>query len=596
MKLLKFFKWYYWLFFILVICLVYIQVTADLEIPSLLTEILNQAGLISKIRAQYPDIAIPQNLIDECKAIIWDSGLKMLMCAAISFVCNVAVCFLASRISAGYTHDLRREVYKKIQHFSLSEIDNFSTSSLITRSTNDLTQIQMIIVMILRIALSAPFMAIRGIQEATKQASTSNLNLLVIFGVVALCLLVLVLFMLVYPKFKVIQKNTDDLNLVTRENLTGIRVVRANNAQQYEEEKFEEVNGRLTKTNVFVNRVMSIMNPGMMIVMNITSLLILWIGAYAIDSQQLQLGDVFGFQQYTMMICMAFMQLIMIFVMVPRGAVSAGRVLEILKSDNLIKEPRVSDEENCIGTVEFKNVSFNYGNSDEAVVKNINFKIEQGQTLAIIGSTGSGKSTILNLLNRFYDPTEGEVLIDGVNVKNYKFKDLREKIGYIPQKSNLFSGTIKSNLLFGKENASNEELDDALKIAQAYDFVYKLDDKLDSWVAQGGVNFSGGQKQRLCIARAVIKKPEIYAFDDSFSALDLKTDKALREALKEDKHISTKIIVAQRIGTILNADKIIVLEKGEVVGIGNHHELMESCSVYQEIAYSQLSKEELNNA
>ncbi len=594
LKLLKNFRWYYWLFCILIIGFVYLQVAADLKMPDYLTKILNNAGLISKMR-EY-GVPVPSELLADTKREIYNSGLKMLLCSGISVVSTIIVSFLAAKIAAGFSHDLRDKVYNKVQNFSLNEIDSFSTSSLITRSTNDITQIQMVIVMVLRIAVSAPIMAIKGIIQATKQASSSNLNSIVIISVIALVLLVFIIFIFVMPKFKQIQGLTDKLNLVTRENLTGIRVVRANNAQGYEEEKFSKVNNDVTKMNVFVNRMMSLLNPGMMIIMNGTSLCILWVGAYAINNNVLNIGDVFGFQQYAMIICMAFMQLIMIFVMVPRGMVSAKRINEVLDSKNLIAEPEYSTMPLEKGSIEFKNVSFMYPGSNEPVLSNISFKIEDGETLAIIGSTGSGKSTILNLINRFYDATSGSVLVDGVDVKEYKEKDLEAKLGLVPQKSNLFRGTIKSNLEYGKENPTAEEITDALTIAQAYDFVSNLDLKENAIVAQGGTNFSGGQKQRLCIARAIIKKPEIFLFDDSFSALDLKTDQELRLALKNMPNRATNVIVAQRIGTIINADKIVVLDKGEVVGIGTHKELLESCSVYQEIAYSQLSKEELENA
>ena len=590
-RLLKYFRPYYWIYVILIFLLVYLQVSAELKMPDLLTNILNEAGIIAAYRQA--GIPVLDSVVAAAKDEIVQSGLMMLMYACFSILANVVTAYLASRIAAGYSHDIRKEVYKKVQSMSLTDIDGFSTASLITRTTNDVTQTQMVIVMVLRIALSAPIMAVKGIINASKQASNSGLNYLVIAGVIALAILITTLFVIVFPKFKIMQKNTDDLNLVTRENLSGIRVVRANNAQEYEEEKFASVNNRLTKLNIFVNRTISLMDPGMRMIMNMTSLGILWVGAYAINDKKLLIGDVFGFQQYTMMICMAFMQLIMIFIMIPRGQVSANRILEVLNTKSSVTDPIEGKVGNEIGTVEFKNVSFSYPNSDEPVIQNISFKINYGETLAIIGSTGSGKSTILNLLNRFYDPTSGEILVDGVNIKEYKQEDLRAKIGFIPQKSNLFIGSIKSNLMFGNPNPTDEDIDRALKVSQAYEFVSNLEDGINSWVAQGGSNFSGGQKQRLCIARAIIKKPEIYSFDDSFSALDLKTDKMLRDALKNDTHKATNIIVAQRIGTIMDADRIIVLEDGKIAGMGTHKELLDSCTVYQEIAYSQLPKEEL---
>ena len=591
-RLLKHFRWYYWLLTILLLALTILGVCADLRIPDLLTLILNKASEIDFLRGKGE---LTDALLNSAQSEIIHNGLLMLANALLSVSCIVAVAFVASRIAAGFAHDLRDKVYTKIQNLSLTEIDKFSTASLITRTTNDINQVQMVLVMVLRMALAAPFTAILGIINATAHAQKSNLNILVILAVISLTVLVVILFSIVYPKFKQIQKNTDDINLVTRENLTGIRVVRANNAQDYEEAKFNEVNDRLTKTNILVNRVISLLNPGINIIMNMTSLLILWIGAYAIDNGTMPIGNVFGFQQYTMMICMAFMVLIMIFVSVPRGQVSANRINEVLMIKNLISDPVVSkaNEAEGYGEIEFKDVSFSYPGSDEAVLSHVSFSVHSGETLAIIGSTGSGKTTILNLMNRFYDCTEGEILIDGVNVKDYTQHELHDKIGLIPQKSNLFMGTIKSNLMFGNDNPTDEDIDRALRVSQSQEFVNGLKDGINSFVSQGGQNYSGGQRQRLCIARAIIKKSEIYAFDDSFSALDLKTDKALRDALAADSHKATNVIVAQRIGTIINADKIIVLDEGRIVGLGKHKELLDTCPVYKEIALSQLSKEEL---
>lgn len=593
LKIFKHLKWYNWILILIVVILVIIQVSADLKMPSYLTEILNNAGIIAKLEALGQ--IIPQEELDQAKADIWDSGRGMMVCALISVSATILVSFIAARVGSNFSCDVREKLYKKIQGYSLSEMEQFSTASLITRSTNDVTQIQMFVVMGLRIAVSAPITAIRGIIEASKIATVKSLNSIIICAVIVLTILVVTIFFIVMPGFKRIQKNTDKLNLIARENLTGIRVVRANNAQALEEEKFQDINNDVTKNNVFVNRTMSLMSPGMMVIMNLTSLSIVWLGAYLIEDGSVLIGDVFGYQQYTMMICMAFMQLIMIFIMAPRGQVSANRINQVLDSKNTLVDPYESKPTSEVGTVEFKNVSFSYNDSDEAILDNISFKIESGKTLAIIGSTGSGKTTILNLINRFFDATSGEVLVDGVNVKDLTQYDLHAKIGLVPQKSNLFIGTIKSNLEYGLKNPTDEDITRALKVAQAYDFVSKMTDGINSKVAQGGSNFSGGQKQRLCIARAIIKKPEIYIFDDSFSALDLKTDRALREALINDSHKATNIIVAQRIGTIINADKILVLDEGKIVGMGTHNELLKTCVVYQEIALSQLSKEELGN-
>ncbi|MDE7161866.1 MAG: ABC transporter ATP-binding protein/permease, partial [Anaeroplasmataceae bacterium] len=526
------------------------------------------------------------------------NGLEMFGFAAISLVSNIVVCFLAARIASKFSYNVRNEVYQHIQKFSISEIDQFSTASLITRTTNDITQVQMVVIMTLRMAIAAPTTAILGIIKAGQVKSSANLNLIVVVSVIALVILVVSLFLIVLPKFKKIQQLTDRLNLVTRENLTGIRVVRANCAQEYQEEKFDVVNKDVSKTHIFVNRVMNLMMPGMMLIMNGTSLAILWVGAYAIHEDPLFLGSVFGFQQITMMIVMAFMQLVMIFIMVPRGLISARRVKEVLDVMPTLhdpEEPKTSSSE-MVGEIEYRNVCFAYPNSNANVLDQIHFTAHKGETIAIIGSTGSGKTSIINLLPRFFDVTSGEILVDGVNVKEYELKELRDKISFISQKALLFKGTIRSNLKYGLETATEEDMKEALDLAMASDFVYNHPDGLDQSVAQGGSNFSGGQKQRLSIARALIKKPEILVFDDSFSALDFKTDKALRENLKKLEYTPTKIIVAQRIGTIMDADLILVLEKGKIVGAGKHKELLENCSVYQEIAYSQVSKEEMENA
>lgn len=587
-------KWAY-LLIVIVIGLVVLQVYSDLELPTRLTNILGYASAAERL---VNNGLMTEDVKKELTNNILRNGLEMFGFAAISLVSSIVVCFLAARIAAKFSYNIRNELYQHIQKFSISEMDQFSTASLITRTTNDITQVQMVVIMTLRMAIAAPTTAILGIIKAGQVKSSANLNLIVVISVIVLVLLVVSLFLIVLPKFKKIQQLTDRLNLVTRENLTGIRVVRANCAQEYQEEKFDEVNLDVSKTHIFVNRVMNIMMPGMMLIMNGTSLAILWVGAYAIYEDPLFLGSVFGFQQITMMIVLAFMQLIMIFIMVPRGLISARRIKEVLDVEPTLHDsidPKEISKE-VFGEIEYRNVCFSYPNSNANVLDQINFVAHRGETIAIIGSTGSGKTSIINLLPRFFDVTEGEILVDGINVKDYKLSDLRGKISFISQKALLFRGTIRTNLKYGLENATDVEMKEALDLAMASDFVYQHPEGIDQPVAQGGSNFSGGQKQRLSIARALIKKPEIIVFDDSFSALDFKTDKALRENLKKLDYNPTKIIVAQRIGTIMDADLILVLEQGKIVGAGKHKELLETCSVYQEIAYSQVSKEEIENA
>ncbi|MDE6048015.1 MAG: ABC transporter ATP-binding protein/permease [Anaeroplasmataceae bacterium] len=594
-KLLKHMDKLSYLLIFVVIGLVILQVYSDLELPTRLTNILTNASMAEAASLQ-------GILTDELKSTyqnaILRNGLEMFGFAAISLVSSIVVCLLASRIAAKFSYNLRKEVYTHIQKFSISEIDKFSTASLITRTTNDITQVQMVVIMTLRMAIAAPTTAILGIIKAGRIESTANLSLIVVIAVITLVTLVVSIFLIVLPKFKKIQELTDRLNLVTRENLTGIRVVRANCAQEYQEKKFDEVNVSVSKTHIFVNRMLNLMNPGMMLIMNGTSLAILWVGAYIINERPEFLGSVFGFQQITMMIVIAFMQLIMIFIMVPRGLVSARRVRAVLDVCPSLSNPSnpISPEEEIKGTIEYVDVSFSYPNSNENVLDHISFKVNQGDTVAIIGSTGSGKTSLINLLPRFFDATEGKVLVDGVDVKDYDMEVLRDKIAFIAQKALLFKGTVRSNLFYGKEDATEEEMKEALQLSMADDFILNHPEGLDQGVAQGGSNFSGGQKQRLSIARALIKKPEIIVFDDSFSALDFKTDKILRDNLKKLEYNPTKIIVAQRIGTIMDADLILVLEKGKIVGAGTHKELIKNCEVYQEIAYSQVSKEEIDHA
>lgn len=591
LKLLKYAKVQTWIMVVAILALVILQVYSDLQLPGLLTKIINNASYAE----YYNSKGDPNSLIPTLQDEILNCGLQMLGYVCISLVSLITVCFLASRIAADFSCILREKIYKHIQSFSIAEIDKFSTSSLITRTTNDITQVQTVLVMVLRLAFSAPITAIYGIIKATEIQSNATLSSIIIFAVVALCLLVITLFIIVLPRFKRIQSLTDRLNGVTRENLTGIRVIRAYAATDYQEEKFALVNQNVTSNNIFVNRAMSIMNPGMMLIMNGTSLAIVWVGAFLINEGTIEIGSVFGFQQITMQIVMAFLQLIMIFIMVPRGLVSAKRVNEVLEMDPSIINRSTNEEEIKINDIEFKNVSFQYDGGETPVIDNISFKINKGQTLAIIGSTGSGKTTIVNLMNRLFDPTSGEVLINGINARDVNLEKLRDRIGYVSQKSILFKGTIKTNLLLGSDNATKEEMYEALKVAQAYDFVSNLDNKLDSVVSQGGTNFSGGQKQRLSIARAVIKKPDVFIFDDSFSALDFRTDKELRKSLNELEYNPIRVIVAQRVGTIMDADLILVLNDGKIAGIGKHNELIKSSEVYQEIVYSQISKEEADH-
>lgn len=592
-RLLKYIGKKAWILIVLVIALVITQVFCDLELPTRLTNILTSA---SRAEALINAGVLTDALKNECINEIVKNTFEMVIFAFISLFANVIVAFLASKIAADFSYRLRKEVYLHVQKFSISEIERFSTASLITRTTNDITQIQMVVIMVLRMAIAAPTTAILGILKAGNIKNSANLSWIVVISVVCLVTLVTTIFALVLPRFKKIQALTDKLNLVTRENLTGIRVVRANSAQDYQEEKFAKVNTDVTQNNIFINRVLNLMMPGMTIIMNGTSLAILWVGAYIINENPIFLGSVFGFQQITMMIVMAFMQLIMIFIMVPRGLVSARRVWEVLDVQPSIHSSHNIVETKKQGEVEFKNVAFSYSESSECVLEGINFKVNKGDTVAIIGSTGSGKTSLINLIPRFFDATNGTVLVDGVDVKDYDLKTLRSKIGFIQQKSLLFKGTVESNLKYGKEDATEEEMLEALKLSMAYNFIMNEKEGLQTHVAQGGANFSGGQKQRLSIARALIKKPEILVFDDSFSALDFKTDKVLREELKKLEYNPSKIIVAQRIGTIMDADLIIVLEKGKIVGCGKHNDLIKNCSVYQEIAYSQLSKEEIENA
>ena len=547
----------------------------------------------SYVKEQYKDIGINTDKLQSNYVII--AGIKMVGIALISMVATVVVSFIAARVAAALGRNLRKDVFNKVVGFSNAEFDEFSTASLITRTTNDIQQIIMLVVMGLRIVFYAPILGIGGVIKVINTGA--SMGWVIAVALISILLLVIVLFSFAMPKFKSVQKLVDRLNLVTRESLTGMLVIRAFTTQKYEEEKFEVANKNLTRTNLFVNRVMTVMMPLMMFIMNVITLLIVWVGSHRIDEGIMQVGTMMAFMQYTMQIIMAFLMISMVSVILPRAMVSAQRVSEVLNVDVAIKDSEklqmFNDDEK--GTIEFKNVSFRYPGADEDVISNVSFKAFPGETTAFIGSTGSGKSTLINLIPRFYDTTEGEILIDGVNIKSVSQYDLREKIGFIPQKGLLFSGTIESNLKYGGDHITDEDMIKASEIAQAMEFINSKEEGFNTEIAQGGTNVSGGQKQRLAIARAIAKKPEVFIFDDSFSALDFKTDAKLRKAINTELKESTLLIVAQRISTIMNANQIIVLDEGKVVGKGTHKELMENCEVYQQIALSQLSKEELSN-
>ena len=577
LKLLKYLKWYDYLLSLVVVAFVVGQVWLNIRLIESMGEI------VALIQAHAEGAALTSEML-------WDLGIKMILMAVGICLCVIVIAFLASKISTSFSRTLRSKVFSKVNSFSMEEMNKFSTASLITRSTNDIRQVEQTVFMTLRMAIMAPVMA--GFSIAKIVGSSMELTWATVVSVLLLLVLIILLFIFAVPKFTSIQKKTDKINNVTRENLTGIRVVRAYNAEKEQEQKFETVNEDLTKTNLFVNRLMALLSPGMNIIMNGLSVAIYVLGAYLINGGSLEYSTMVTFVSYAMNILMSFMFISMMFVMVPRGVVSGRRINEILSTTTKIHDGEGVKTENE-GSVEFKNVFFKYPDAEEYVLEDISFKVNKGETIAFIGSTGSGKSTLINLIPRFFDASEGEILVDGVDIKQYKLSELNDKIGYVPQKGYLFSGTIRSNLCYGDENASEEKLIEALKISQS-NFVKKLDGGLDHPIAQGGTNVSGGQRQRLSIARAIVKQPEIYIFDDSFSALDYKTDKTLRKALKKYTKDATKIIVAQRVGTILDADKIVVLNEGKMVGMGTHDELLKTCEVYREIAESQLGKEAID--
>ncbi|MEF9951111.1 MAG: ABC transporter ATP-binding protein [Clostridium sp.] len=544
------------------------------------------------VKAEYEAIGIDTGKLQNGFVLL--SGAKMILLAFVSLVATVAVGYIGAKVAASLGRDLRGDVYSKVVGFSSAEMDKFSTASLITRSTNDIQQIQLLMVMLLRVVFYAPILGIGGIIKV--MGTESSMSWIIAVAVVAILSLVAVLFGLAMPRFKALQRLVDKVNLVTREILTGMMVVRAFGTSKHEEKRFDEANTDLTRANLFVNRTMAMMMPLMMLIMNGIAVLIVWSGAHKVDAGTMQVGDMMAFIQYTMQIIMSFLMISMISIMLPRATVAAGRVDEILTTPLSIKDKEeVVNIDNEIGNIQFKNVYFKYPNAEEYVLKDINFNMDKGKTTAIIGSTGSGKSTLINLIPRFYDVTEGEILINGVDLRNVSQKKLRDRIGFVPQKGMLFSGTIESNIKYGRKSASDEEVEKAARISQSLDFITSKEEGFDSSISQGGSNVSGGQKQRLAIARAIAKDPSVYIFDDSFSALDYKTDVALRRELGRETTNSIVLIVAQRISTILHADQIIVLDNGSIVGIGKHRELLKNCSVYREIALSQLSKEELED-
>ncbi len=552
--------------------------------------ILKQSGvLLAKIF--YTEIGADAGAMQN--AYIVRIGLLMLLIAFLGGAASILVSLLSSRIAAGVARNLRRDVFNKIQDFSNNEFDHFSTASLITRCTNDITQIQQLLMMGIRIICYAPIMGIGGVMMAISKSS--SMSWIIAVAVTTLVGMIMVITSIALPKFKIIQKLVDRLNLVSRENLSGMMVIRAFGTQAYEEQRFEAANQDLTATNLFVNRIMVFMMPAMMLIMNATTLMIVWVGAHQIADSSMQVGDMMAFMQYAMQILMSFLMISMMFIFVPRAAVSADRIAEVLETKNSVLDlpnPSGFDPEKK-GLVEFKKVHFRYRNAEEDALEDISFTAKPGETTAIIGSTGSGKSTIANLILRFYDVTAGQICVDGADLRQVRQKELRAKIGYVPQEGVLFSGTIASNLRYAKKDASEQEIETAAKIAQALDFVTEKPEGFDSAISQGGSNVSGGQKQRLSIARALVKEPEIFIFDDSFSALDFKTDASLRKALKQYTGNSTVIVIAQRVSTIMNAEQIIVLDDGKIVGSGTHQELLKTCPQYLEIASSQLSKEEL---
>ena len=585
LKLIKNFTKKEWFLALMCLVLVVTQVWLELKMPDYMSEITK---LVQTEGSQMKDILV--------------NGGYMLACALGSLVAAVITGYITSRISSNFSKTIRKKIFNKVEDLAMQEVKQFSTSSLITRTTNDITQIEMLIAMGLQLLIKAPITAIWAITKILNKSW--QWSAITAVAVAILMTTIAILMVIVLPRFKKVQKLIDKLNGVTRENLTGIRVVRAFNAEQYQEEKFDKANNNLTNQQLFNQKVFAVMQPMMYIIMYMVTLSIYYVGAYLIKDAGMAdkislFGDMVVFSSYAMQVIMSFLMLAMIFMILPRAQVSANRINEVLDTEISIKDGKINTKTNNeVGTVEFKNVSFKYPDADEYLLKDISFKANKGDTVAFIGSTGSGKSTLINLIPRFYDVTEGEVLVDGINVKDYTQEFLHDKIGYVPQKAVMFNGTVKSNISYGdngKEKPTDEQIKKAIEVAQGTEFVEKMDGQYDAHMAQGGTNVSGGQKQRLSIARAIARNPEIYIFDDSFSALDYKTDSVLRKELKKYTSDATSLIVAQRIGTIMNADQIVVLDNGVIVGKGTHKELLKTCEVYKQIALSQLSKEELEN-
>ncbi|MFM8319655.1 MAG: ABC transporter ATP-binding protein [Chloroflexota bacterium] len=558
--------------------LLVVQAVCDLALPGYMSDLVN-TGVISG-NVNY----------------IVQVGIKMILVTLLSAICSVIVGYFAARTAANTARDMRADVFKRVQTFSNPELNKFSPASLITRTTNDITQIQMLIIMLVRMLFYAAILGVGGVIKAVSESRT--LSWIIVGATLALLIVIAILLNLVMPKMRRMQSLVDQVNLISRENLDGMLVIRAFGSQKFEEARFDSANRDLTENNLFINRTMTLMMPTMMFIMNVTTVLIVWVGAQQISALQIDIGKMMAFMQYAIQIIMSFLLLSVMFVLIPRAMVSANRVKEVIETPTIIKDKlnALRPRPDFVPDITFDQVTFCYPGSDQPVLKDISFTARHGQTTAFIGVTGSGKSTLVNLLIRFYDVTQGRILVDGVDIREMKRSDLREKIGYVPQRSMLFSGTVRSNLLYANGRATLDDLNQAARIAQAQEFISAMPDGFDSHVAQGGSNLSGGQKQRLSIARALVKKPPIYIFDDTFSALDMKTDATLREALHRETSDSTVLIVAQRVGTILTADQIIVLENGEIVGCGTHRQLLRTCEVYREIALSQLSEDELEQA